>query len=112
QRVTGRNDDMMIIRGVNVYPSQIESVLIGFPGVAPQYLLTLSRQGSMDHLTVETEAVTDENEEDRIHLAHQLRHHIKSIVGVSCEVIVRLPGELPRSMGKATRVRDLRKQGG
>ena len=111
-RVTGRNDDMMIIRGVNVYPSQIEAVLVGFPGVAPQYLLTLSRQGSLDHLTVETEALADESEDSRTHLAHQLRHHIKSIVGVSCEVIVRLPGELPRSMGKAIRVRDLRKQDG
>jgi phenylacetate-CoA ligase len=108
ERVTGRNDDMMIIRGVNVYPSQIEAVLVGFPGVAPHYLLTLSRQGSMDHLTVETEAATDENEEARTHLATQVRHHIKSIIGVSCEVIVRLPGELPRSMGKAVRVRDLR----
>ncbi|MDO8608346.1 MAG: phenylacetate--CoA ligase [Phaeospirillum sp.] len=109
QRITGRNDDMMIIRGVNVYPSQIEAVLVGFPGVAPHYLLTLSRQGALDHLTVETEAAASEDEGARIHLAHQLRHHIKSIIGVSCEVIMRLPGELPRSMGKAIRVRDLRK---
>ena len=108
-RVTGRNDDMMIIRGVNVYPSQIESVLIGFPGVAPQYQLTLSRQGSMDHLTVETESLTAMGEEGRQHLAHQVRHHLKSIIGVSCEVLVRPPGELPRSQGKAVRVRDLRK---
>ncbi|OAN46761.1 phenylacetate--CoA ligase [Paramagnetospirillum marisnigri] len=110
QRVTGRNDDMMIIRGVNVYPSQIEAVLVGFPGVAPQYQLTLTRQGSLDHLTVETESSAPEREENRVHLAQQLRHHIKSLIGVTCEVIVRLPGELPRSQGKAVRVRDLRHQ--
>ena len=83
---------------------------MGFPGVAPQYLLTLSRQGSLDHLTVETESLAPANEDDRAHLAQQLRHHIKSIVGVTCEVIMRLPGELPRSTGKAVRVRDLRKK--
>ncbi|CAA7626003.1 phenylacetyl-CoA ligase [Magnetospirillum sp. LM-5] len=108
-RVTGRNDDMLIIRGVNVYPSQIESVLVGFPGIAPHYQLVVSRQGSMDHLSVEAEAVENATEEARHLLAHQVRHHIKSMIGVSCEVLVRLPGELPRSQGKAVRVRDLRK---
>jgi phenylacetate-CoA ligase len=109
-RVTGRNDDMMIIRGVNVYPSQIEAALIGFPGVAPQYLLTLTRQGSLDHLTIEVEAAGATGEDDRAHLARQVRHHLKSLVGITAEVIVRLPGELPRSQGKAVRVRDLRKE--
>lgn len=111
-RVTGRNDDMMIIRGVNVYPSQIEAALVGFAGVAPHYLLTLSRQGSMDHLTVEVEADSARGEEARAHTAGQVRHHLKSLIGVSCEVIVRLPGELPRSQGKAVRVRDLRNREG
>ncbi|ARJ67269.1 phenylacetate--CoA ligase [Magnetospirillum sp. ME-1] len=109
-RVTGRNDDMMIIRGVNVYPSQIEAALVGFPGVAPHYLLTLTRQGSLDHLTVEVEAADGRGEDDRAHLARQARHHLKSLVGITAEVIVRLPGELPRSQGKAVRVRDLRKE--
>jgi phenylacetate-CoA ligase len=108
-RVTGRNDDMLIIRGVNVFPSQIESVLVGFPGLAPHYQLVVSRQGSLDHLTVEAEAGESKSEEARQLLGHQVRHHIKSMIGVSCEVIVRLPGELPRSQGKAVRVRDLRK---
>ena len=111
-RVTGRNDDMMIIRGVNVYPSQVESVLVGLPGIAPHYLLTLSRQGQLDHLTVEAEADEARSEDERLHLAYQVRHHIKSMIGVSCEVLVRLPGELPRSEGKAVRVRDLRNLGG
>jgi len=108
-RVTGRNDDMLIIRGVNLYPSQIESVLVGFPGIAPHYQLVVSRQGSMDHLTVEAEAADAAGEDSRKLLAHQVRHHLKSMVGVTCEVIVRGPGELPRSEGKAVRVRDLRK---
>jgi len=107
-RVTGRNDDMLIIRGVNVYPSQIEAVLVGLPGIAPHYLLTLSQQGRLDHLTVEAESDGALGEEERHHLAGQVRHHIKSMIGVSCEVLVRLPGELPRSEGKAVRVRDLR----
>jgi phenylacetate-CoA ligase len=110
-RVTGRNDDMLIIRGVNVFPSQIESVLLGFPGIAPHYQLVVSRQGSMDHLTVEAETVEPRDEDSRQLLAHQVRHHIKSMIGVSCEVLIRLPGELPRSQGKAVRVRDLRKAG-
>jgi phenylacetate-CoA ligase len=109
ERVTGRNDDMLIIRGVNLYPSQVESVLVGFPGLSPHYQLVVSRQGALDHLTVETEAAEARGEEDRQRLAGQLRHHLKSSVGVSCEVLVRLPGELPRSQGKALRVRDLRK---
>ncbi|MGE5547491.1 MAG: phenylacetate--CoA ligase family protein [Solirubrobacterales bacterium] len=110
-RVTGRNDDMLIIRGVNVYPSQIEAVLVGFPAIAPHYQLMVSRQGSLDHLTVEVESEKAMGETEREYLGSKVRHHIKSMVGVSCEVIVRLPGELPRSQGKATRVRDLRKEG-
>ncbi len=108
-RVTGRNDDMLIIRGVNLYPSQIEAVLVGFPGIAPHYQLVVTRQGSMDHLTVETESLHENDEDGRRLLAHQVRHHLKSMVGVTCEVLVRAPGELPRSQGKAVRVKDMRK---
>ena len=110
-RVTGRNDDMLIIRGVNLYPSQIEAVLVDFPGLAPHYQLVVSRQGSLDHLTVEAEAAEVRGEEARGLLSHQVRHHLKTMIGVSAEVIIRLPGELPRSEGKATRVRDIRRGG-
>jgi phenylacetate-CoA ligase len=110
-RVTGRNDDMLIIRGVNLYPSQIEAVLLDFPGIAPHYQLVVSRHGSLDHLTVEAEASEPCGEDSRTALAQRVRHHLKSTVGVTAEVIVRLPGELPRSEGKAVRVRDLRKGG-
>ena len=110
KRITGRNDDMLIIRGVNVFPSQIESVLVGLPNVAPHYQLVVERKGSMDHLTVEVEMMPNvvPTNETRAVVAESVRHHIKSIVGVTADVLVKEPGEIPRSMGKAVRVRDLR----
>jgi phenylacetate-CoA ligase len=107
RRITGRNDDMLIIRGVNVYPSQIEAVLVGLPDIAPHYQLVLERRGSLDELTVEVEAATA-NEARYPELAERVRHQIKSIIGVTAAVAVRKPGEVPRSQGKAVRVRDLR----
>ena len=107
-RVTGRNDDMLIIRGVNVYPSQIEAVLVGRPGLAPHYQLVVERRGSLDQLRIEVEALpgVDANRHDA--LAREAVHHVKSMIGVSAEVAVMAPGSLPRSQGKAARVRDLR----
>jgi phenylacetate-CoA ligase len=111
-RVTGRNDDMLIIRGVNVYPSQIEAVMVGRQGVSPHYQLVVQREGNLDTLTVEVEAepgmATSQDAYDGI--AKDVTHHIKSMIGVSCRVVVLSPGEIPRSMGKAVRVRDLRKK--
>ena len=101
KRITGRNDDMLIIRGVNVYPSQIEAVLVGLPGVAPHYQLVVERKGNLDELTIEVES------EDAA-AAERVRHHVKSMVGVTAGVVVKKPGEVPRSQGKAVRVRDLR----
>jgi phenylacetate-CoA ligase len=100
-RITGRNDDMLIIRGVNVYPSQIEAVLVGLPGIAPHYQLVVERRGSLDELTIEVES-GDHTAADRV------GHHIKSMIGVTATVKVMKPGEVPRSQGKAVRVRDLR----
>src|ERR1039457_1048096 len=110
KRITGRNDDMLIIRGVNVYPSQIESVLVGFPGIAPHYQIVVERKGTLDHLSVEVELVPNvvPTAELRKVVGETVRHHIKSIVGVTTDVVVKEPGEIPRSMGKAVRVRDLR----
>lgn len=110
-RVTGRNDDMMIIRGVNVYPSQVETVLLGIAGLSPQYQLILSRQGWLDHLTIEAEAEAPASEEERGRLAALVRHHVKSMIGVSCDVRVHPSDSLPRSEGKAVRVKDLRQEG-
>jgi phenylacetate-CoA ligase len=111
-RVTGRDDDMLIIRGVNVYPSQVEAVLVGFPGLAPHYQIVLTREGALDAMTVEVELAprTPMADADRSRKAAEVTHHIKSLVGVTCKVAVKLPGEVPRSQGKAVRVRDLRKQ--
>ncbi|GEO81446.1 phenylacetate--CoA ligase family protein [Pararhodospirillum oryzae] len=109
-RVTGRNDDMLIIRGVNVYPSQIESVMIGRPGLSPHYQLVLQREGTLDSLTVEVEAQEGLDPATYEALGQQVRHTIKSLIGVTTRVVVLSPGELPRSQGKALRVRDLRRK--
>jgi phenylacetate-CoA ligase len=106
-RVTGRNDDMLIIRGVNVYPSQVEAVLVGFPGIAPHYQIILTRDGALDAMTVEVELAPDFTG-DRFHKADEVTHHIKSLIGVTCKVVVKAEGEVPRSQGKAVRVVDRR----
>jgi len=111
-RVTGRDDDMMIIRGVNVYPSQVESVLVGLEGLSPHYQIKLFKQGPLDAMSVDVEILPDtpDGESDRTAKAQEVRHHIKSIIGVTCDVTAKLPGEVPRSEGKAVRVVDLRKK--
>jgi phenylacetate-CoA ligase len=111
-RVTGRNDDMLIIRGVNVYPSQVEAVLIGRPGLAPHYQLVIEREGALDRLRVEIEAQPGVAPERYAMLADDAQHHVKSLIGLTADVTVMAPGNLPRSQGKAVRVRDLRKGGG
>ncbi|HEY5633657.1 MAG TPA: phenylacetate--CoA ligase [Burkholderiaceae bacterium] len=111
QRITGRSDDMLIIRGVNVYPSQIEAVLVGMAELAPHYLLVVDREGRLDRLTIEVELdsaaalATDRHAA----LAAEIGHHVKSMVGVTAAVTLRAPGEIERSAGKAVRVRDLRR---
>jgi phenylacetate-CoA ligase len=109
-RVTGRDDDMLIIRGVNVFPSQVEAVLVGFPGVAPHYQIALTREGSLDVMTLEVEAAPDASadEASRNQIADRVVRHIKERIGLTCGVVVKAPGEMPRSQGKAVRVKDLR----
>lgn len=107
-RVTGRNDDMLIIRGVNVYPSQIEAVLVGRPNIEPHYQLVIQREGSMDTMTVEVEAKSGVPVDEYPNISKDVEHNIKSMVGVTCRTVVLSPGEVPRSQGKAVRVRDLR----
>jgi len=110
RRITGRNDDMLIVRGVNVYPSQIEAVLVGLPDIAPHYQLVVERKGSLDEVTVEVEAAPGASQSAEAYrkIASAARHHIKSMIGISTDVTVKKPGEIPRSQGKAVRVRDLR----
>src|SRR5215467_9355469 len=112
-RVTGRNDDMLIIRGVNVYPSQVEAALVGFPGLAPHYQMVLTRDGPLDAMTVEVERTADAPGDAAAcaRLAGDVQHQLKSMIGVTCAILVRAPGEVPRSQGKAVRVKDERKRG-
>ena len=107
-RITGRNDDMLIIRGVNVYPSQVEAVLVGLPDLAPHYLLVVERRGRLDHLRVEVEAKPGVNANRHLQLARDATHHIKSLIGITTEVEVQASGSIARSQGKAVRLRDLR----
>ncbi len=107
-RITGRNDDMLIIRGVNVYPSQIEAVLLGRPGIAPHYQIVVQRHGSLDEVAIEVEALPGVAQAQFGTLAHDVAHYVKSMIGISAAVAIKAPGEIPRSQGKAVRVRDLR----
>ncbi len=107
-RITGRNDDMLIIRGVNVYPSQIEAVLVGRPGIAPHYQIVVQRQGKLDQVSVEVEVLPGVPADRFEAIARDVSHHIKSMIGISTDVFVKAAGTIPRSQGKAVRVRDLR----
>jgi len=107
-RITGRNDDMLIIRGVNVYPSQLEAVLIGCSGIAPHYQIVVERHGSLDHVTVEVETNPGVDSAAHERISREVTHHIKSMIGITTVVAVKAPGAIPRSQGKAVRVRDLR----
>ncbi len=112
QRLTGRTDDMIIIRGVNVFPSQIESVLMDLPGVAPFYMIVVDRVNSTDTMEVHVE-MTEELFSDTVAdiraLEKKIGEGIKSVVGVSAAIKLVAPKSIPRSEGKAKRVVDKRK---
>jgi len=97
ERISGRSDDMLIIRGVNVFPSQIEELILKQPGLSPHYVLEVSKEGPLDHLTVVVEGDAG--------ATAGLRHSIKSYIGVSADVKI---GTIERSIGKAKRVIDKR----
>jgi phenylacetate-CoA ligase len=102
-RVRGRIDDMLIIRGVNLYPSEVERVLLRVPEVAPHYQLVVDRPGAMDELTVLCEASSTSDA-----LTRHIHHALREATGLSMIVSVLAPGSLPRSEGKAVRVIDNR----
>ncbi|QFI69726.1 phenylacetate--CoA ligase PaaK [Sinorhizobium alkalisoli] len=109
EKVTGRSDDMMILRGVNVFPTQIEEQILKCRGLAPHFQIELTRAGRMDNMTVHVECTLEAADEDsRAGSARELAHHIKSVVGVSTKVLVHQPGGVARSEGKAKRVVDNR----
>jgi phenylacetate-CoA ligase len=113
ERITGRTDDMLIIRGVNVYPSQIEQVLAGVPGVAPHYQLVLTKRGSLDHVQVQVEVAADfdfDEVRELEGLQRRVKGEIESALAVSIEVKLVEPKSIARSEGKAKRVVDLRSE--
>jgi len=110
EKITGRSDDMMIIRGVNVFPSQIEELILQRPLLAPHYVCELDKNGPLDTLTVRVELKPHEQTDGSAAAGAQaaLEHAIKSLIGVSCRVKVEPPGAVERSVGKARRVIDRR----
>jgi phenylacetate-CoA ligase len=107
-KITGRSDDMLIIRGVNVFPSQIEEQILKCTGLAPHYMIEVSRPDRMDQVMVRVELREAECSDSAVH-GRQLSSFIKSNIGISVKIDVCQPGTLPRSAGKAARVRDLRR---
>ena len=110
QKVTGRTDDMMIVRGVNVFPTQIEELILTIEGLTPHYLCVLTRPGSLDELTVQVEAHPSVAEIDRPSLATALAGRIKDRIGVTAGVEVLHPDARQRSLGKAVRIRARRRR--
>ena len=110
-KITGRSDDMLIIRGVNVFPSQIEELILRQPKLSPHYLLELTRDGHLDSLKVNVEMKPElqyASQAEKEFAAHDLQHHIKSYIGISARVDVVEHGGIERSLGKARRVIDRR----
>jgi phenylacetate-CoA ligase len=126
RRVRGRADDMLIIRGVNVFPSQVESVLLRTRDIAPHYLIEVNRKGRMDEMNVRVEVTAEcmeklaakvlttdlkqfaQEEEDLIKIKRDVQKNIKDIIGVNTEVTLVPPNSIQRSEGKAKRVSDNR----
>jgi phenylacetate-CoA ligase len=108
-RITGRSDDMLIIRGVNIFPRQIEELIVSESGLSPHYRIDIARDGAIDHLTVTCEAASHDE------VAHSLAREtlairMKSRYGLNADIAIVFPGTLPRSEGKANRVFDHRKE--
>jgi phenylacetate-CoA ligase len=107
-RIGARTDDMLIIRGVNLFPSQVEELILGMPGLAPHYQLELTRAGPLDALTVHVERAPECDAARGAELGADLARHIKGRIGVSAAIQVCDPGGIERSIGKAKRVVDRR----
>ncbi len=108
QKVTGRTDDMMIVRGVNVFPTQIEEQILAVEGLAPHYTCVLTRPGNLDELTVRVESLADADATSAATLGAALGERIKNRIGVTARVDVVAPHALERSTGKARRIDDRR----
>jgi phenylacetate-CoA ligase len=107
-KITGRSDDMLIIRGVNVFPTQIEERVLAVTALAPHYQIRVSRDGQLDVMSVQVEKTVEAAGSDSAAIAAELKKGIKDYVGVSTSIEVCEPGEVVRSEGKAVRVIDER----
>ena len=111
-RLMGRTDDMLIIRGINVFPSQVEDVLVRIEGVHPQYLIVVDRQGNLDTMEIKvevTEALFSDEVKKLEALRDKIHHQIKTMLNVSAKITLVEPKTIERTLGKAKRVQDLRK---
>ncbi len=109
-KITGRSDDMLIIRGVNVFPTQIEEQILSIKALAPHYLIEVDKQGNLDTVTIQVETSPKHSDDNTTELGRQLSDKIKTFIGISTEVDIQATGHIPRSEGKATRVIDRRKK--
>lgn len=108
-KIVGRSDDMLIVRGVNVFPTQIEEMILRVPALSPHYVLEVTREGHLDSMTVHVESAMDADaESSAADSQKQLVQYVKSYVGISVRVNVGRPGSVERSLGKAKRVIDKR----
>src|SRR3954465_6065230 len=96
-RIFGRTDDMLIIRGVNLFPSEVERALLAIPELAPHYQLVVERHGHLDELTIQVEGTAE---------AAAVRNQLHTALGLNAQVEIVQPGSIPRSEGKALRVLD------
>jgi phenylacetate-CoA ligase len=107
-KITGRSDDMLIVRGVNLFPSQVEEQILRDPALTGHYVIELSRTGAMDNLLIRVEARPEAAHEAQTRSARDLAERLKGMCGLSAEVQIAAPGGIERSMGKARRVIDKR----
>jgi phenylacetate-CoA ligase len=110
-RIVGRSDDMLIIRGINVFPSQVESVILEMPEFEPQYMLVVDRVGNLDTIEVQVEVRKDYFTDDMgamLQMKKRLADRLKGIVSIACDVRLMEPGSIERSQGKSKHVIDKR----
>jgi phenylacetate-CoA ligase len=110
-KIVGRSDDMLIIRGVNLFPTQIEEIVLAHGQLSGQYQLVVTREGNLDAVEVRCEVLPQHAATDREEIATALRHRIKTLIGITTTVDVGLPATIERTLvGKAKRVVDQRKR--
>ena len=110
-RILGRTDDMIVVRGINVFPSQVESVLMRIPEIGDNYQIIVDRKGPLDVMTVKvevTEATFSDKISDLMTLSKMVSKELRNVLNITAEVELVEPGTIPRSMGKAKRVIDNR----